>query len=164
MRVPRLRRRESEVARTDVGPFTLGRAPIPGFTLENFEVVETGGDTVLIRVSGEWSGGAPEFSTLAVRTEGRTKHFQSLPAGPAGGEASAGLWRAGFAVASSIIAPSSRYALSAHGTWVPLMEPGPAAGGQDRAEDAAGARTERDAALAEMTAAREARERRALEH
>ena len=35
MRVPRLRRRESEVGHTDVGPFKLGRAPIPGFTLEN---------------------------------------------------------------------------------------------------------------------------------
>ena len=160
MRVPRLRRRDAEVTQEE-HPFrargrTLSFAP--DFAPGRFECFPADGETMLLRIAGEWRGTPPEFSMLAVKAGGRTKRFQSLPSGPpAVGEP----WRAAFAVPSALVEPASRYALSAHGSWVPLPEPEMLAQNEAAAapatetpaaveQQAAEAREERDQALAAM--------------
>ena len=149
MRVPRLRRRDAEVTQEEHPFRTRGRTLsfAPDFAPGRFECFPADGETMLLRIAGEWRGTPPEFSMLAVKAGGRTKRFQSLPSGPpAVGEP----WRAAFAVPSALVEPASRYALSAHGSWVPLPEPEMLAQNEAAAAPATETREERDQALAAM--------------
>src|SRR2546423_7844420 len=105
MRVPRLRRRDAEVTQEEHPFRTRGRTLsfAPDFAPGRFECFPADGETMLLRIAGEWRGTPPEFSMLAVKTGGRTKRFLSLPSPPPPG---GGALRGGGARPPSPCAPA----------------------------------------------------------
>src|SRR2546423_7523679 len=121
MRVPRLRRRDAEVTQEEHPFRTRGRTLsfAPDFVPGRFECFPADGETMLLRIAGEWRGTPPEFSMLAVKAGGRTKRFQSLPSGP---PAVREPWRGGCSGPALLGGPAPPQPLGAPGGW------GPAAG------------------------------------